>query len=695
MTNRKYLFISQDIDLLREEIKTIRKPFFKRLYEVCRLYANEQLPKEHPAKSTTFMGIASVNLSLAYLLTKQKHYLEEAKRWIFTAVNYPHWGNAHLVDVDLSAAWLLFGLSLSYDWLKDELTAEEKTLLKDKLILQADRMYDFKVKTEGEGWSTAFWQNHNWINLTGLSTAGYALGQEYEKSQQCIDMAKENFNIVYNAMADDGSDYEGVVYWRYGAMWLFVYAHLLKDAENIDYFKQCNFLKNTFYYRLYQAAPNLEEIINFGDCHDRRSGHSAAVYYKVADEYNNEHAQHLANIVREKFLYREQYESGVGPGILPEAGLELLWYNPKVKEKTFEDLSLVKYFEDLGLVVVRSSWEKDAVHFSFKSGHPGGKKQWKQSWDMFREKGWKTRGLSHQHPDNNSFILHAYDAYLAIDEGYNRTVKACEHNVVTIDGKGYPNEGQNNIWKKTPEDVTADIEMFKSEKGITYFVGEAHKMYEPSLQLTRFARNVIYTEKGYFIMLDELVSDLDHTYTWTMHADTIPNEIEDRVFEYENGPAKMSLYSIQPSECNYKFKNTDVRAIMTTQEPDKFRETKMKTINIENKIKSKDTWFLNVLSTRSAFDEEENRIKEIDNNETQGVIIENKNEKEIFLFSKSRKINFAIIEADAKIVLLRYQNDKLKKFMAVDCKELTVGEKKLLDNSSPSTVIQEVENELF
>jgi hypothetical protein len=690
MVKRKYLFISHDIDVLREEIKTIRKPFFKRLYDMCRVYANEQLPEKHPSQSTTFMGIASLNLSLAYLLTNQKHYLDEAKRWIFTAVKYPHWGNAHLVDVDLSAAWLLFGLGLSYDWLKDELTPEERTMLKDKLILQSDRMYDFKLKTEGEGWSTAFWQNHNWINLTGLAASAYALRGEYERSQEIIDTAKANFHIVYNALADDGSDYEGVVYWRYGVIWLFIYAHLLKDTENIDYFKKCNFMRNTFYYRLYQAAPNLEEIINFGDCHDRRSGHSCAMYYKIASEYNNGHAQYLGNLVRENFLYREQYESGVKPGILPEAGLELLWYDPKVKEKTFEDLPLVKYFDDLGLIVIRSSWKRDAIHFSFKSGYPGGKKQWKKSFDLFRKKGWKTRGLSHQHPDNNSFIINAYDAYLAIDEGYNRTVKACEHNVITVDGLGYPNEGQNNIWKETKEDNVAEIEEFVNEKGIVYFVGEAHKMYEPSLQLTRFARNVFYTGKEYFVMIDELESNLDHTYTWTMHADTKPNVNDNRVFEYENGPAKMNLYSIMPEKINWNLKNTNVRAIMTTQEPDKFRETNMKTINIENETKAKDMCFINVFSIRNAFDEEKIKVKQIKNNNTQGVIVEKDENREVYLFSKLKNIEFDTVKADAKIVLLQYKNDNLIKFMAKECNKLTVDGHELLNNGFYKRIIEEV-----
>ncbi len=48
---------------------------------------------------------------------------------------------------------------------------------------------------------------------------------------------------MFDLMAEDGSNYEGVTYWRYGGMWLFVYAHLLKVQEGIDYFQSSPYLK--------------------------------------------------------------------------------------------------------------------------------------------------------------------------------------------------------------------------------------------------------------------------------------------------------------------------------------------------------------------------------------------------------------------------------------------------------------------
>ena len=102
-----YLLIDKNLDKLKKEITGEKQDNFIRLIEQCRLYEVEKLPSKHPPTSTTFMGMAAANLSLAYLLTKQEHYLEEAKRWIFTAVNYNSWGYRFLVDVDLSASWLL------------------------------------------------------------------------------------------------------------------------------------------------------------------------------------------------------------------------------------------------------------------------------------------------------------------------------------------------------------------------------------------------------------------------------------------------------------------------------------------------------------------------------------------------------------------------------------------------------------
>lgn len=657
----KYIFIDQDINTLKQEMKSTKSELLERLLEQCDRYFGVELPEEHPKLSTTYMGIAAANLSLAYTLTDNGQLLDEAKRWIFTCVNYPHWGNAHLVDVDLSAAWILFGLGLSYDWLKDTLTEEEREQLRYKIILQANRMYDFKIKTEGSGWSTNYWQNHNWINLTGLATAGYAIVDEYPEANNWITCAKENFDFVYSVLPEDGSDYEGVVYWRYGAMWLFLYAHLLKEREGINYFQTCDFLKNTFYYRLYQAAPNLEEQINFGDCHDRRSGHTTAIYYKVASEYKNGHAQKLGNLVRKDFLHREQEMSGVKPGIYPESLFEVLFYDAKVEEKSFDDLPLVKYFDDLGLLVIRSSWEKDAVHFSFKCSYPGGKKQWENLWKLKEEKNYNCFGLSHQHPDNNSFVLNAYGHYMTIDDGYNRTVKASDHNVVIVDGQGYMDENQNNIWKNYTKDMVAEVEKFIVKPGVTYIVGETAKTYKPELKLNRFARHVLNTGNPYFIIMDELESDIKHTYTSILYTDFYP-EVEENRFIYDYKDATCEVINVSPLDTQYEFVDNNVRAVMTTQEPDKFRETQMKGLRISNDKPEKIVNFMNVIIPRKK-DGIEYKVTKVDNDTAFGVRVEGEELSDIVLYSKGNGITYEDVHYNLDAVLIKQTKDKKKEMI--------------------------------
>ncbi len=225
------------------------------------------------------MGAA--NISLAYLLTGQKQYFEEAKRWIFTAVNYDVWGYGFLVDVDLSASWLLYGLGLSYSWLKDELEEEERKLFLDKLILQGNKIFDYGQENKGNCWSTDYWQNHNWINYSGLLTTAYAIKDEYRGADTWIKEIVENFSYVMDVMPKDGSNYEGTGYWRYAVNFFLAAADLIREFEGVDLFQK-DYLKNTFWFKLYQTAPNMEENINFSDVHDTRSSHSISAYYKIA-----------------------------------------------------------------------------------------------------------------------------------------------------------------------------------------------------------------------------------------------------------------------------------------------------------------------------------------------------------------------------------------------------------------------------
>lgn len=618
-SERSLVLIGDALPRLRADIGGARKERFERLHDEYRRLRTAPLSVEPPPQSVTYVGIHAVNLSLLYLLTEREEYLAEARRWIGAAVRWQDWGHAFLVNVDLSAAWLLWGLGLSFDWIKDALPAEERAALKAKLLRQGRLMYDFKRAHEGEGWPTNYWQNHNWINMNGLAAAGYALLADGLDSSVDGDVprawtvaARENFEKVYAYLADDGSDYEGVVYWRYGTPWLFAYADLAREREGVDFFAT-PFLRNTFWYRLHQAAPNMEETFNFGDCHDTRSAHSAALYFKFAAEYRIPQARWLADQVL-RFLHREHYESGIKPGILSEAGLEYLWFDPTVEasapDAADSDVAepgvaepTARFFPDLGLLCARDGWDADATALSIKCGAPGGEKQWRIGHRLLRETGRKTLGLSHQHPDNLAFILFSRGSYLCCDEGYNREVRAAHHNLVTVDNQGYRDEGQNNIWKSTAEDRIARLRYCRIDGAFVAFSGDAAACYADDLEVRKAERAIVGGDHGYWVVIDLLETARPRTFQWHLHAESAPTLIgAPTVYRWKNGNAALDLFRLYPVDAAVRVETTEVRSIMTAQEPDKLRVSLLRTFIAETGPATT-ARFIHILSPFGALEE--------------------------------------------------------------------------------------------
>lgn len=307
---------------------------------------------------------------------------------------YPHWGRAHMPDHDLDAGWLLHGLSLAYSWLGEDLEPERREILRAKLELQGERLHSFAEETTGRWWSSAYWQNHNWICWTGIATAGYALGRsEWTKA------ARANLETVLTMLPEDGSDSEGVVYWRYGVPWLAIHTDLVQRQEQADLWSTGGFLRNTTRWRLHQSAPGFEENIDHGDCHDRRSGHSVALYYRLASAYQDGTAQWLGNLVAERHFWREAYESGVRPGVMPEAFLELLWYDPRVTPAAPDREPGTAYFPDLGQITARTGWDSAATCVSFKAAPGGGHRAWDEGHRLKAAGGWDAMSAGHHHPD--------------------------------------------------------------------------------------------------------------------------------------------------------------------------------------------------------------------------------------------------------------------------------------------------------
>jgi hypothetical protein len=594
------LLIAGRLDELRASLTSTHAAQWRRLAEQCDWYRGQTPPPEHPTASITYLGPAAANLALAYRLTGQRGYLDEAWRWIATAISYPHWGKAKLPDHDLDAGWLLHGLSLAYSWLQDDLEADQGAALREKLELQGERLYGFAVETEGSWWSSSFWQNHNWICYAGLAAAGYALDRPEWAAR-----AKENLGQVLELLPADGSDSEGVVYWRYGVPWLAIHLDLLERTEGVDWWRRGSFVENTFTWRLHQCAPGFEENVDHGDCHDRRSGHSVALYSKLASVYRDGRAQWLADRVAQRYFWREAYASGVKPGVMAEAFYELLWHDPTVAPVDPAGEATAAYFPDLGQVTARTSWADDAAFVSFKAAPGGGHTAWDNAERFRRERGWDTLSAGHHHPDAGGFVLAAHGAFLAVDCGYSNEKRAAEHNLVLVDGQGWVGEGRYHVYKDLPHESQPRLRDVRIADGWVQATSESAAMFDPALGVRRVDRTLVVTPRGRLVLLDRLAADVPREWTFLLHSDWPAEEVEGR-FAIRSGSGQAWLTTIAPGDARVEQADTVIEANPTGSTPS-LRITKtLRTLRISTPRRS-EAMILTAIEPTSALDPAEPR----------------------------------------------------------------------------------------
>ncbi len=638
------LLIGGRLDDLRAALTTTHAAQWRRLYEQCDWYRGQTPPAEHPTASITYLGPAAMNLALAYRLSGQPGYLAEARRWISAAVSYPHWGKANLPDHDLDAGWLLHGLSLAYSWLRDDLPVQEAEALHAKLILQGERMYDFAVQTEGTWWSSSYWQNHNWICYAGLAAAGYVLEQA-----PWSDRARDNLGKVLDLMPADGSDSEGVVYWRYGVPWLAIHLDLLQHAEGVDWWQRGYFLRHTFGWRLHQCAPGFEENFDHGDCHDRRSGHSVALYHKLASVFRDGQARWLAHQVAERHFWREAYASGVRPGVMPEAGYELLWYDPQVPAvdpATVEPTTA--YFPDLGQVTARTGWHNEAAFVSFKSAPGGGHTAWDAAHRLRADKGWETLNAGHHHPDSGSFVFGTHGAFLAVDDGYSNRKRAANHNLILVDGQGWAGEDRYHVYKDLPYNRQSRLRDVLAESGISHATSESAAMFDPDLGVRQVDRTLVFTPAGRLVILDELVADQPREWTFLLHSDW-PAQLAGDDVVLRSGPAQAWVRRFAPDDATVTQGTTEIEANPTSSTPSLRIVRTLHTVRVRVAATTR-TLILTTIEPTSALEPAQSTAATVDC--AAGLGVRFGDGETVLLAPGTRRIEGAGVQADAAAVIL-------------------------------------------
>lgn len=214
------------------------------------------------------------HLALAFLLSDNRKYLDECRKWIFAALSYKTWGLGTFEGLDLATGHQLTGIGLAYDWLHQHLSAAERQRIREGLTERAGRMARAAM-VRGIWWHKSYMQNHQWVNCAGMATAGFAVCDEVPEAAGWIRLAHEKFLKTLDTLGDDGASHEGYGYWEYGAEYIMRYMEMARELLGIDLYRSGNaehpWLLNNPLYALHLATPRAlwtrqQCIIDIGDC---------------------------------------------------------------------------------------------------------------------------------------------------------------------------------------------------------------------------------------------------------------------------------------------------------------------------------------------------------------------------------------------------------------------------------------------
>jgi hypothetical protein len=547
------VFLTQsEIDALKAKTKAQPELWNAALARVRALTVEPPAPPAEARRVQNEVGIGIAEAAFVYKITGDKKYLDAAKKYMDAAVTYNVWGYSYnKPNVDLAAGHLLYGMGWGYDLLYHDLTADERTKYREKLIKQARLLYDFFKPKNGK--SYAYSQNHTFIPISGLAVAAYALMGEVDEARDWAALSRAIFDRVLATYSEDGYFYEGMEYWIFSTPWLVHYmdAHLASTGENL-YLTTPGF-RLAHKYVAHATLPGGEFNFDFGDIYagnvtrsrkgddyerERINGKFRTNYnilYNLATRYGNGEAQGVADWLKSKGQ------------VNAEEFWTFIWYSDSLKSVPIDNQEKWHYFADHEVVYWRSSWTDDATAFAFKAGPPEGHAATEK---LQKFPDWRLSS-GHAHPDAGSFIIWANGKYLTGDSGYAGVPLTEHHNTLVFDGRGQAKEGKGHdafagvSYERLNRIRLRDVKMNAQKVSL---IADLTAAYEPEVGVQEFTRRFEFSAPDGFVVSDTVRLERAQTITSYLHADTKIAQDGKNIFNFEPGGTSLLAEITKPKD---------------------------------------------------------------------------------------------------------------------------------------------------
>ncbi|MDD4267701.1 MAG: DUF4962 domain-containing protein [Pirellulaceae bacterium] len=393
-----------------------------------------------------------------------KELAQEACRWD------PQGGSA-MRHGDIGAHHLLRGLNWCYDACRETMTAGEERRLREVIVQRAEQFHErLNPFRGGEA------NNHAWLQAYGLAESGIVLLGEHDAAAEWTERVRQLYlGRFLSCLGQQGENNEGISYWGYGLGFIIGYADMMRAVCEIDLYRH-PWLRQTARFPMYCAPPGAWAV-SFAD--------TGKPNHAVRGPAQTRWVRQLALRTSDPYALWYAGEREPVNGLAP---------------KPPTDLAPSIHYRHIGWVIFNTSLV-DGSQGTTVALHSG------------------RYFAGHQHPDQNSFVIHAYGEKLAIDGGYYDwwgsphfdaySMTTLAHNTLLVDGRG-------QAVRKPGAD--GRIARYFDSPGYGYAIGDASAPEVYDGRLSRFDRRILFIKPGFVLVHDLVASAEASRYDWMLHA---------------------------------------------------------------------------------------------------------------------------------------------------------------------------------
>lgn len=478
------------------------------------------------------------------------------------------WSPAQLDDLEIAEA--VYALSLVVDWLRDDLTPEERGRILGLIRVGADVL-------RRQLWQYPPLNNHRVVDAACLGIAGLACYGDLPEAGGWIRRGLRELELCARFFSDDGVSPEGLGLATYVLEYLLKFddaAGPLLDTVPLAETWQKAFPAAFIHQALPAASWTPDNLaLSFGDSPRgafRGPGYLAA---RLASRYGDPISAWLASESR----YR-----GIDP---PEsaAWLNPLWRSEQGPVASAAGLSDWVYLENWGLYLTRDSWRDDATLLGFSCPPVGGRK--------LRRGGFAFPGLGHAHPEAGSFVLFSRGEHLVSHPGPTVKKLTADQNTILVNGRGQLGEG-GKWFDGSPlfrRSRTPDLLRAEHTSRYDYLTGDVSPAYDPR-ELRHFVRHLLWLRPRVLCLLDELEADRPASFEWLLHSEGSIQRLDERSVRITRGRAALLVRVVWPSNAAISWKTEEVPG---TSAPEAIKS--WQTLSVRPQGEQKQTRFLVLL----------------------------------------------------------------------------------------------------